>query len=277
MDRSVVLSMCFLVLPFLPATNLFFYVGFVVAERVLYLPSVGFCLLAGERPLASARGMKQVSISTDKFLLYTRWRSWLARLEGDSHTSPDAKMLIESTGLIFNCSWRGFLFLMQISSQWIMMGTWNIVLEWWWSIFLFATGLGARRIERYCRTRPREWLSRTHRSLAWMILLIFLLKTVRRNQQWQSEESLYRAGIPINPAKGQRKKYPQRVQCRPAACHIKFFVRQNEGISYNYQKRLNDRSVAMSSFFPFRVDHLFLSAPRGGFCFLPLTRGFLLL
>ena len=35
-----------LVVPFLPASNLFFPVGFVVAERVLYLPSMGFCLLA---------------------------------------------------------------------------------------------------------------------------------------------------------------------------------------------------------------------------------------
>ena len=35
------------VLPFLPASNLFFPVGFVVAERVLYLPSMGFCMLVG--------------------------------------------------------------------------------------------------------------------------------------------------------------------------------------------------------------------------------------
>ena len=34
-------------IPFLPATNLLFYVGFVVAERLLYLPSVGFCYLVG--------------------------------------------------------------------------------------------------------------------------------------------------------------------------------------------------------------------------------------
>ena len=31
--------------PFIPASNLLFPVGFVVAERVLYLPSMGFCLL----------------------------------------------------------------------------------------------------------------------------------------------------------------------------------------------------------------------------------------
>lgn len=41
----VILSLALLVLPFIPATNLFFYVGFVVAERVLYVPSMGFCLL----------------------------------------------------------------------------------------------------------------------------------------------------------------------------------------------------------------------------------------
>ena len=33
------------IFPFLPASNLFFPVGFVVAERVLYLPSMGFCML----------------------------------------------------------------------------------------------------------------------------------------------------------------------------------------------------------------------------------------
>ena len=33
--------------PYLPASNLFFPVGFVVAERVLYLPSMGFCMLVG--------------------------------------------------------------------------------------------------------------------------------------------------------------------------------------------------------------------------------------
>lgn len=37
------ISLSLLVLPFIPATNLFFYVGFVVAERILYIPSVGYC------------------------------------------------------------------------------------------------------------------------------------------------------------------------------------------------------------------------------------------
>ncbi|XP_078036854.1 transmembrane O-mannosyltransferase targeting cadherins 2 [Augochlora pura] len=44
---GVAVSLGFLVLPFLPASNLFFYVGFVIAERILYLPSVGACLIVG--------------------------------------------------------------------------------------------------------------------------------------------------------------------------------------------------------------------------------------
>ncbi|XP_076748886.1 protein O-mannosyl-transferase TMTC1 isoform X2 [Xylocopa sonorina] len=41
----LLLGWMFLVLPFLPASNLFITVGFVVAERVLYMPSVGWILL----------------------------------------------------------------------------------------------------------------------------------------------------------------------------------------------------------------------------------------
>jgi hypothetical protein len=41
----LILSLSLVVFPFIPATNLFFYVGFVIAERVLYIPSMGFCLL----------------------------------------------------------------------------------------------------------------------------------------------------------------------------------------------------------------------------------------
>ena len=44
-SHVLLLALALLVLPFIPATNLFFYVGFVVAERVLYIPSAGYCLL----------------------------------------------------------------------------------------------------------------------------------------------------------------------------------------------------------------------------------------
>ncbi|OQR71624.1 transmembrane and TPR repeat-containing protein 4-like [Tropilaelaps mercedesae] len=43
--RWFCVAISLLVIPFLPSTNLFCRVGFVIAERNLYLPSIGFCLL----------------------------------------------------------------------------------------------------------------------------------------------------------------------------------------------------------------------------------------
>lgn len=43
--RTLTLALVLLVVPFLPASNIFFRVGFVIAERVLYLSSAGYCLL----------------------------------------------------------------------------------------------------------------------------------------------------------------------------------------------------------------------------------------
>ncbi|XP_049939011.1 protein O-mannosyl-transferase TMTC2-like [Schistocerca serialis cubense] len=43
----VAVSLSATVLPFVPASNLVAHVGFVVAERVLYVPSAGYCVLAG--------------------------------------------------------------------------------------------------------------------------------------------------------------------------------------------------------------------------------------
>ncbi|KAM6448586.1 protein O-mannosyl-transferase TMTC4 isoform 1-T1 [Liasis olivaceus] len=43
--RILTLGLGFLIIPFLPASNLFFRVGFVIAERVTYLPSIGYCIL----------------------------------------------------------------------------------------------------------------------------------------------------------------------------------------------------------------------------------------
>ena len=42
----MVSGLALLILPFLPASNLLVTVGFTVAERVMYLPSMGFCVLA---------------------------------------------------------------------------------------------------------------------------------------------------------------------------------------------------------------------------------------
>ncbi|XP_046370220.2 protein O-mannosyl-transferase TMTC4-like [Haliotis rufescens] len=43
--RILIVSLATLGVPFLPASNLFFRVGFVIAERILYLSCAGFCML----------------------------------------------------------------------------------------------------------------------------------------------------------------------------------------------------------------------------------------
>ena len=43
--KSVVFALALIIFPYIPASNLFFPVGFVVAERVLYVPSMGFSML----------------------------------------------------------------------------------------------------------------------------------------------------------------------------------------------------------------------------------------
>ncbi|CAK1599885.1 unnamed protein product [Parnassius mnemosyne] len=43
--RLTILAISLLIVPFLPAANILFPVGFVIAERILYLPSAGYCLL----------------------------------------------------------------------------------------------------------------------------------------------------------------------------------------------------------------------------------------
>nr|XP_046917032.1 protein O-mannosyl-transferase TMTC2-like [Dermatophagoides farinae]XP_046917033.1 protein O-mannosyl-transferase TMTC2-like [Dermatophagoides farinae] len=54
----IVLSLAMMIVPFLPATNLFFYIGFVVAERILYIPSFGFCLF--------------IAVCVEKFIQYVQ-------------------------------------------------------------------------------------------------------------------------------------------------------------------------------------------------------------
>ncbi|XP_045893332.1 protein O-mannosyl-transferase TMTC3 [Micropterus dolomieu] len=61
--KTVIMALSLIVLPFVPASNLFFPVGFVVAERVLYVPSMGFCVLVahGFKIVSHKRHLKKIS------------------------------------------------------------------------------------------------------------------------------------------------------------------------------------------------------------------------
>ena len=74
--RMASFSVAMLVIPFLPASNIFFHVGFVVAERVLYLPSAGYCLLFALGLCAMAqhyKPIKSVRIVLYKQINSRRW------------------------------------------------------------------------------------------------------------------------------------------------------------------------------------------------------------
>lgn len=71
--KTVIMALSLIVLPFIPASNLFFPVGFVVAERVLYVPSMGFCVLVAHGfKIVSHKGhMKKISWLVIGVLLIT--------------------------------------------------------------------------------------------------------------------------------------------------------------------------------------------------------------
>ncbi|KAJ8032295.1 Transmembrane and TPR repeat-containing protein 3 [Holothuria leucospilota] len=62
LSRQVSMGLAFLVFPFLPASNIFFCVGFVIAERILYTPSIGYCMLVviGVQQLLKQKRFKNV-------------------------------------------------------------------------------------------------------------------------------------------------------------------------------------------------------------------------
>ncbi|ERE88109.1 transmembrane and TPR repeat-containing protein 3 [Cricetulus griseus] len=62
-SKTVLMALCLMALPFIPASNLFFPVGFVVAERVLYVPSMGFCILVahGWQKISNKSVLKKLS------------------------------------------------------------------------------------------------------------------------------------------------------------------------------------------------------------------------
>uniref|UniRef100_A0A663N8V6 dolichyl-phosphate-mannose--protein mannosyltransferase n=1 Tax=Athene cunicularia TaxID=194338 RepID=A0A663N8V6_ATHCN len=87
--KEVLVGLLFLVFPFIPASNLFFRVGFVVAERVLYMPSMGYCILFvhGLKKLSTWLSKWRIAVLTlfALLLLLFSWKTvkqneiWLSR------------------------------------------------------------------------------------------------------------------------------------------------------------------------------------------------------
>ncbi|CAG7718642.1 unnamed protein product [Allacma fusca] len=91
--RDVVVALSFLIIPFIPASNLLFRVGFVVAERVLYIPSLGFSLLVGagaERIMMMQKSYMKINLTKICFMLILTlftYKTWIRNEDWRSRES----------------------------------------------------------------------------------------------------------------------------------------------------------------------------------------------
>ncbi|XP_054243114.1 protein O-mannosyl-transferase TMTC1 isoform X1 [Indicator indicator] len=107
--KEVLVGLLFLVFPFIPASNLFFRVGFVVAERVLYMPSMGYCILFvhGLKKLSTWFNKWRITVLTlfALLLLLFSWKTvkqneiWLSR---ESLFSSGVKTLPQNAKVHYN-------------------------------------------------------------------------------------------------------------------------------------------------------------------------------
>ncbi|XP_028967817.1 protein O-mannosyl-transferase TMTC3 [Galendromus occidentalis] len=72
-NTGALMAVAMAAIPYLPASNVFFPVGFVIAERVLYLPSMGFSLLValGWNRFYSSGALRSVSVAGITMLVVT--------------------------------------------------------------------------------------------------------------------------------------------------------------------------------------------------------------
>jgi tetratricopeptide (TPR) repeat protein len=94
-----------LVLPFVPASNLLVHVGFVVAERVVYLPALGFCLglaLLLQRLTSSRLRTVLLVLLVTGYTARTAtrnhdWRTTTALFRANMRVAPHNAKIAEST------------------------------------------------------------------------------------------------------------------------------------------------------------------------------------
>ena len=112
-ERMLLFGLALLIFPFLPASNLFMTVGFVVAERILYIPSLGICFIVayGISVLlaSSSKGLRFFAVLGLVLLLASQsakvlvrnpdWTSKLTLYEAGVHLYPHNGNLLGNIGL----------------------------------------------------------------------------------------------------------------------------------------------------------------------------------
>eukprot|EP00617_Octactis_speculum_P026000 CAMPEP_0185745562 /NCGR_PEP_ID=MMETSP1174-20130828/3935_1 /TAXON_ID=35687 /ORGANISM="Dictyocha speculum, Strain CCMP1381" /LENGTH=737 /DNA_ID=CAMNT_0028419661 /DNA_START=59 /DNA_END=2269 /DNA_ORIENTATION=- len=156
--------LAFAALPFLPASNLLFPVGFVVAERVLYTPSMGFCLF-----LAQAVITQDLAQLLEAELFPPPTHSSLPVGEGEEGESPSGSNTT-TTSLVNKHGKRG--------------------------------GEGAHPTTPSQVRIPTAWKGVLEMTLLMLILAGYSGTTVLRNLDWLHPENLWASGVQVNPRNG---------------------------------------------------------------------------
>ena len=110
---QIAFGLSLIVFPYLPASNLFFPVGFVIAERVLYLPSMGVCLLVAHAlwkllQTLQTKHLKRVLYLAVGYLIllysiktYSRNRDWYSNsdlFQSAVRTFPGNALMMNNVG-----------------------------------------------------------------------------------------------------------------------------------------------------------------------------------
>lgn len=236
-SAAILISTSLLILPFLPATNVLFYVGFVVAERILYLPSVGYCLLIGlgvsklidGKPQTSvgpssrrsgnsgglrAKSSKSFNGDGDRYKYRANGSTGQSAKHHKSHSSnPTASMGISggssttSATAVYavarkrannsNCNGGGLVEARRNPSG----GVGRI--RSGGNSSTSSSRSGSSGGSGDYQQRKRQIILGCFVAL----LLVYSGKTLLRNLDWQDEESLFRSAISVNPPKGKWSEF----------------------------------------------------------------------
>lgn len=182
------ISITLLVLPFLPATNLISYVGFVVAERCLYIPSMGFCLLISVGilqfrqqlvKLTSTIIIKTETSSSSFNLIHKHSSNFINNLEDED---------LNNNSTIEDDQFKG-------------LQTNHLFSEY---LSKFKDHFKTKRKSRTANNQQlnlKQYINLVFNFFLIVLFICYAYRTYLRNFDWLNEETLYRSGININPPK----------------------------------------------------------------------------
>ena len=157
--------------PFLPAANILFYVGTFIGERLLYLPSLGFCLLLSHS-LVKLMGHKGVHMLST-VLLHTGISDQTATLSSSAVSVSDVSGTVRNATAVYKAEGVSMSHSSDAQNS-------------------EAAPVHAQHAQHgKCESvwaRVRGWLGL---ALLGALLLGYSWRTVTRNADWQDEETLF--------------------------------------------------------------------------------------